>query len=103
MDLLGGDGQFVDLGWHVDILHPAQIAAGALADYKHLVVPHNSLYDLGDNAALQGAVKRFVGDGGTLFHGPHCALAHRAFDIDEEAIDFDCIRWREELIPHGWS
>ena len=38
-------------------------AAGALADYKHLVVPHNSLYDLGDNVALVAAVNKFVGDG----------------------------------------
>jgi hypothetical protein len=103
MDLLGWYKQFRDLGWHVDIIHPSQVVAGALKDYTHLVVPHNSLYDLGDNAALESAVKSFVENGGTLFHGPHCELAKRAFGIREEEIPFDCIHWEEEVIPHGWS
>lgn len=103
MDLLGWYEQFTDLGWHVDIVHPDQVAAGALADYKHLVIPHNSLYDLGNNVAIESEVKKFAEAGGTVFHGPHCELALRAFEVVEEAIDFDCIRWEEELIPHGWS
>jgi hypothetical protein len=103
MDLLGWYQQFTDLGWHVDILHPDQVAAGALADYKHFVVPHNSLYDLGENTALEAAVRKFVVDGGTVFHGPHCELARRALGIEEETIAFDCIKWDEEVIPHGWS
>jgi hypothetical protein len=103
MDLLGWYQQFTDLGWHVDILHPDQVAAGALSDYHHLVVPTNSLYDLRDNAVLEAAVKQFVATGGTLLHGPHCALAQRAFGLAEESVAFDCIKWQEELIPHGWS
>jgi hypothetical protein len=103
MDLLGWYQQFTDLGWHVDIVHPDQVAAGALKDYQHLVVPTNSLYDLGDNTALEAAVKKFVADGGTVFHGPHCELAKHALGIEEETIAFDCIQWTEEIIPHGWS
>ena len=103
MDLLGWYAQFTDLGWHVDIVHPEQVVAGALADYQRLVVPHNSLYDLGNNAALESAVKNFVVAGGTAFHGPHCELARHAFGIEEESIPFDCIQWQEEIIPHGWS
>jgi hypothetical protein len=103
MDLLGWYQQFVDLGWHVDILHPEQVVAGGLAGYQHLVVPTNSLYDLGDNAQLEAAVKQFVAGGGTFFHGPHCELAKRALGISEETIAFDCILWDEEIIPHGWS
>jgi hypothetical protein len=103
MDLLGWYAQFTDLGWHVDIVHPDQVAAGALAEYRHLVIPHNSLYDLGDNAALETAVKKFVAGGGTVFHGPHCELARRAWGIEEESVAFDCIQWREAIIPHGWS
>jgi len=103
MDLLGWYAQFTDLGWHVDIVHPDQVAAGALASYQHLVVPHNSLYDLGDNTALEALVKQFVAAGGTVFHGPHCELVRRAFGIEEESIEFDCIKWNEEIIPHGWS
>jgi hypothetical protein len=48
-------------------------------------------------------VKSFVENGGTVFHGPHCELAKRAFGIREEEIPFDCIHWDEEVIPHGWS
>lgn len=103
MDLLGWYAQFTDLGWHVDIVHPDQVEAGALAGYRHLVVPHNSLFDLGDNRALEVAVKQFVEGGGTLLHGPHCELAHRAFGIEEGLVAFDCIRWHEDIIPHGWS
>jgi len=103
MDLLGWYNQFLDLGYHVDILHPDQIAGGGLVSYKYLVVPHNSLYDLGDNAALETAVKKFVEAGGTVFHGPHCELARRAFGVEEEAVAFDCIKWHEDVIPHGWS
>lgn len=103
MDLLGWYAQLTDLGWHVDIVHPEQVVAGALAAYRHLGVPHNSLYDLGDNAALEAAVKQFVVAGGTVLHGPHCELALRAFGIEEEAAAFDCFVYREEIIPHGWS
>ena len=123
MDLLGWYQQFTDLGWHVDVVHPDQVAAGALADYKHLVLPTNSLYGVGedlvgqasslpaqarcrchyDNVELEAAVKKFVADGGTVFHGPHCELAKRALGIEEEAIEFDCIQWHEEIIPHGWA
>jgi len=102
MDLLGWYTQFTDLGWHVDILHPDQIAKEGLAGYQHLVVPHNSLYDLSDNTALEAAVKKFVETGGTLFHGPHCGLA-QALGIEEITVAFDCFEWREDVIPHGWS
>lgn len=103
MDLLGWHQQFTDLGWHVDILHPDQVVAGALRDYRTLVVPTNSLYYLGDNTELESAVTAFVDDGGTLFHGPNCELVKGAFGIAEEPHPFDCIAWEEELIPHGWS
>ncbi|HEY1661685.1 MAG TPA: hypothetical protein VGI03_04640 [Verrucomicrobiae bacterium] len=103
MDLLGWYAQFIDLGWHVDIVHPDQIADGALTDYQFLAIPHNSLYDLGDNAALEAATKKFIFNGGAIFHGPHCELAKRAFEIREESVEFDCIKWQEEIIPHGWS
>jgi hypothetical protein len=103
MDMLGWYQQFTDLGWHVDIVHPDQVVGGALAEYKHLVVPTNSLYDLGDNAAIEAAVKKFVTDGGTVFHGPNCELTKHALGVEEETIPFDCIKWHEEIIPHGWS
>ncbi|NNM86309.1 MAG: hypothetical protein HKL96_11215 [Phycisphaerales bacterium] len=103
MDLLGWYAQLVDLGWHVDIIHPMQAVAGALQHYRWLIAPHNSLYDLGDNAALEKAVKNFVNSGGGLVHGPHCELARRSFGVQEQPAPFDGIAWREKIIPHGWS
>jgi hypothetical protein len=103
MDLLGWYQQFTDLGWHVDIVHPDQVVAGCLKDYQSLVIPTNSLYDLGANEALEAAVQKFVRAGGDVFHGPNCELAKRALDIKEQAIAFDCLDWDEEIIPHGWS
>lgn len=103
MDLLGWYQQFTDLGWHVDIVHPDQVVAGGLKDYKHLVIPTNSLYDLGDNQALEAAVKKFVSGGGNVFHGPNCELSKRALGVKEQKIGFDCLDWEEEIIPHGWS
>lgn len=103
MDLLGWYQQLTDLGWHVDVVHPHQVLKGALRDYQHLVVPTNSLYDLGDNAALEQAVHKFVVEGGTVLHGPECQLAEQAFGIEQEDVAFDVIAWSEEVIPHGWS
>lgn len=103
MDLLGWYQQLSDLGWHVDVVHPDQVTHGALEDYQHLVVPTNSLYDLGDNTALEAAVRGFVEAGGTVLHGPGCELARAAFGITDEPVEFDAIGWREEIIPHGWS
>ena len=103
MDFLGWYQQFTDLGWHVDVVHPDQVAAGCLTDYRHLVVSTNSLYDLGNNKPLEAAVKKFVSAGGNVFHGPHCELAKRALGIKEQEIAFDCLDWDEEIIPHGWS
>ena len=103
MDLLGWYQQFIDLGWHVDVVHPDQVVAGVLKDYQHLVIPTNSLYDLGDNRKLEAAVKQFVHSGGSVFHGPHCEVARRALGIKESPVAFDCLDWDEELIPHGWS
>ncbi|HEU4691307.1 MAG TPA: beta-galactosidase trimerization domain-containing protein, partial [Vicinamibacterales bacterium] len=103
MDLLGWYQQLTDLGWHVDVVHPDQVAAGALQNYRHLVVPTDSMYELNDNTAMETAVHGYVEAGGTMLHGADCALANRAFGITEEVASFDCIRWQEDLIPHGWS
>jgi hypothetical protein len=103
MDLLGWYQQLVDLGWHVDVLHPDQVVAGALGGYAHLVVPTNSMYDLGTNDRLEEAVRTFVENGGTVLQGPRCELARTAFGIGEKTVPFDCIGWREDVIPHGWS
>ena len=103
MDLLGWHQQLTDLGWQVDVVHPDQVAAGALDDYRHLVVPTDSLYDLGRSAAVEAATRSFVENGGTVIHGPHSGLAMGAFGIVDEDVPFDCIRWREDVIPHGWS
>lgn len=109
-DLLGWYRQGVDLGWNVDLLHPDQVLAGELAHYRHLLVPANPLYgtgwygdDDGANPPLEEAVRAWVEAGGTLLHGPGCALAANAFAVTSEPVDFDAIAWREDVVPHGWS
>jgi len=103
MDLLGWYRQLTDLGWQVDILHKDQIAAGALGEYRHLVIPTNSMYRFGPDEALERAVREFAEAGGTVLHGPHDALAAGAFGIEERDVPFDCIDWEQGVIPHGWS
>lgn len=103
MDLLGWYEQFTALGWPVDIVHPCQVESGILDSYHFLVAPSNSLYDLGAHEVLEKVVQDFVARGGLFFHGPACGLARQAFGIDEENVAFDCISWKEDLIPHGWS
>lgn len=103
MDTLGWYRQFVDLGYHVDVVHPDQVKAGALEDYAVLVLPEDSAYDLMPDAALERALRAWVRRGGTLMHGPAHALAHRAFGLVERPVERDCVAWPERLIPHGWS
>jgi hypothetical protein len=103
MDLLGWYQQLTDLGWHVDIVHPDQVVAGALKDYKYLVVPTDSLYDLGETTQLEASVRAFADRGGMVMHGPNCGLVKGAFGVTEAPVPFDCLRWDEDLIPHGWS
>ncbi|MFT4261931.1 MAG: hypothetical protein QM572_00975 [Nocardioides sp.] len=106
MDLLGWHQQMTDLGWHVDVVHADQVVSSGLADYRYLVIPTNSLYDVGcvvDNRQLEAAVAAWVRSGGVAFHGPGSGLAHNAFGVREETVDFDCIAWDDDIIPHGWS
>lgn len=104
MDLLGWHQQLLDLGYHVDILHPDQVTAGALGHYSILAVPHNSCYELAPNPALEEALRTWVAQGGLLFHGPRSAEIQSAFGICEEEAPADCIDWMGNLlIPHGWS
>lgn len=113
-DLLGWFRQAADLGWNVDVVHPDQVIAGALGEYRHLLVPSNPLYgvggygdwylgEAGGNPVLEAAVHDFAAAGGTVLHGPRSELARRAFGIAEEEVAFDAIAWEEDLVPHGWS
>ena len=104
MDLLGWHQQLLDLGYHVDILHPDQITEGTLADYHILAVPHNSCYHLSPNPALEKALRDWVGQGGLLFHGPSSTVIQNTFGVQEYKVELDCIDWQGHLlIPHGWS
>lgn len=102
-DTLGWYRQLTDLGHHVDVLHPDQVAAGGLAPYRVLVVPDDPLYDLGARGGLADAVRTWTAAGGTVLHGPRCGLAAEAFGITDEPVEFDGIGWEEEVVPHGWS
>lgn len=103
MDLLGWYRQFVDLGYHVDILHPDQVKAGELQHYAMLVLPCDSVYDLAPDKALEEHIQTWVNTGGTLLHGPSHKLVKRVFQMKEQSVEPDCIAGKERLIPHGWS
>lgn len=103
MDFLGWHQQLIDLGYHVDVLHPEQIKAGRLADFRALVAPFDSCYDFSPDAALERAIAEWVGAGGALVHGPGDTMSLRLFGLIERAVAPDCIRWQPRVIPHGWS
>ena len=103
MDLLGWYRQLADLGLNVDILHPDQVKAGMLADYRLLVLPTDTCYALAPDAELEAVLGAWVRSGGICAHGPGNPLAWAAFGIAEEAVAFDCIENGDRLlIPDGW-
>lgn len=104
MDLLGWYKQLTDLGWQVDILHKDQVVSGALSEYRHLVIPANSMYRFSHDETLEAAVREFAESGRTVLHGPHDALVEAAFGIAGSDVPYDCISWEGQgVIPHGWS
>jgi hypothetical protein len=74
-----------------------------LGDYKALVLPHNSCYDLSPDPEMERTIAEWVATGGVVLHGPGESIAKNQFGITERPAPFDCIAWSTRLIPHGWS
>ncbi len=104
MDLLGWYRQLTDLGFNVDLLHPDQIKAGGAAEYRLIVIPTDTCYDLTPDPRLESALADYAAAGSTVFHGPDNRLARRAFNITERSAPFDCVGLGDRLlVPQGWT
>lgn len=101
VDLLGWYKECVNLGYHVDLIHPLQVKAGLLERYPVLIVPDNKAYAWDADPALETALKSWVDDGGCLVHGPRQSLVTRSFGLREEPVDLDYVEWPEPIIPYG--
>lgn len=96
-DLLGWFRQFTDHGVNPDILHPAQVKAGALSNCKVLVLPADPLYWAMRDEELERALRTFVESGGILLHSIS-ETAHHAFGIESECHAADSFLWEEKIV-----
>lgn len=101
VDLLGWYKECVNLGYHVDVLHPLQVKEGLLHRYPVLIVPDNRAYSWEADPALEAALRSWVDDGGCLVHGPRQALVTNTFGLCEEPVELDYVQWPEPIIPYG--
>lgn len=101
LDSLGCFQAVCDSGLMADVLHPDQVAAGALKDYAALVLPQNSCYDIAPDPLLEERIRAFVEAGGLVFRSALEPLAGRVFGIEERPHGEQCIRFGEGLIPAG--
>ncbi len=96
-DLLGWFRQFSDHGVNPDILHPSQVKAGRLRDYRILVVPADPHYWAMPDPALEQELRAFVEAGGILLHGVS-ELARRALDLRSAPHHADSFAWEEKIV-----
>jgi len=101
MDTLGWFKHLVDLGYMVDFLHPDQVNKGILKDYFALVLPIDSCYKYLPDKEMESKIVEFVNNGGILIHGANCQMLPSEFKIEEAPCKFECIRWREDIIPES--
>jgi hypothetical protein len=99
-DCLGWYQQLADHGINADILHPRQVADGALDGYKLLVLPADPLYAEFAVDGLDGAVRSFVEAGGKLLSSASSALKP-LLGIDPFPHADDSMDWEERLIDHS--
>ena len=96
-DLLGWFRQFADWGLNPDILHPSQVRAGELREYKFLAVPADPHYWAMPDAALEGELRAFVESGGTLLHSVS-ELVESTFGFASQPHEPDSIAWEEKIV-----
>ena len=91
LDLLGWYKICCDLGYQVDVISNHEIEAGALKDYKVLVVPSNDCYFAVEHKEMEEKLKDWVAEGGVVLHGPEDMLAQNCFGITGKA-------WRKNAL-----
>lgn len=101
-DMMGWYRQFTDHGVNPDILHPAQVKAGLLRDYKIAAVPADPLYWGMRDEEMERALREFVEQGGILVHSM-AEVVHHALDLKSETHIPDSFQWEEKVVTGSFE
>lgn len=101
LDLLGWYKICCDLGYQVDVISNHEIEAGALQDYKVLVVPANDCYFAVEHETMEEKLKNWVAEGGVVLHGPENMLALNCFGITGETCEKTPYVYGKVIIAQG--
>jgi hypothetical protein len=102
LDLLGWYKSCCDLGHSPDVIDLNMIEAGALENYKVLIVPANSCYRAEPRPEAERLLAVWVDDGGVLIHGPQDHFVKAACNIYGAPHGKDGVSYRGEgLLPCG--
>lgn len=101
LDLLGWYKICCDLGYQVDVISNHEIEAGALQDYKVLVVPANDCYFAVEHETMEEKLKNWVAEGGVVLHGPENMLAQNCFGITGETCEKTPYVYGKVIIAQG--
>lgn len=101
LDLLGWYKICCDLGYQVDVISNHEIEAGALQDYKVLVVPANDCYFAVEHETMEEKLKNWVAEGGVVLHGPENILAQNCFGITGETCEKTPYVYGKVIIAQG--
>lgn len=99
-DTLGWYQQLAELGLNCDILHPDQVKAGALEDYRLAVCPANPLYRAAPDGDLEQALLKFSRAGGVVMRSQSDGF-EEAFGIAGLEHEEDSIVWDEQIVTPG--
>ena len=101
LDLLGWYKICCDLGYQVDVISNHEIEAGALQDYKVLVVPANDCYFAVEHETMEEKLKNWVAEGGVVLHGPENMLVQNCFGITGETCEKTPYVYGKVIIAQG--
>lgn len=90
-DSLGWFRAACDYGYVPDVITLREIEAGALENYRILLIPKDTCYEQEAHPLAEEALGQFAARGGAVVHGPGDALAARAFGVREKSHVQDCI------------
>lgn len=103
LDLLGWHQLLCDIGYPVDVVHPCQVANGALGGYVALVIPTDTCYRHMRDEKLEAAVAEWVGGGGVVLHGPDCGVVGRISPVPHPLDGIEYVRWEPCIVPEGFN
>lgn len=101
LDLLGWYKICCDLGYQTDVISGHQIEAGALEEYRVLVVPANDCYFAAEHRCMEEEIRSWVEKGGILLHGPEDMLAKSCFGIAGTPCEKMPYSYGKTVIPQG--